>query len=154
MIPIPGINSLIDGVGKIIGKFKHSPAEKAAAMLEVGKLHHSLVQEALAFEIEQVKAQASIILAEANSGSWLTNNWRPMLMVVFMAIIVNNFLIWPYSMELGIAAKQLEFPLWMQDLLKLGVGGYLGARSVEKVVPAAITAWKGATSSSSSKDSS
>ena len=68
MIPIPGINTLIDSVGKIIGKFKHSPEEKAQAMLEVGKLHHNMVQEALKFEIAQVQTQASIILAEAKAG--------------------------------------------------------------------------------------
>ncbi len=142
MIPIPGINTLIAGVGKIIDKFKHAPAEKAAAHLALGKLHHNMVQEALKFEIAQVQTQASIILAEAKSG-WLTKNWRPMLMIVFMVIIVNNFLIWPYSHELGIVAKQLPFPVWMQDLLKLGVGGYIGGRTVEKVIPAAIGAWKG-----------
>ncbi len=145
MIPIPGINSLIEGVGNIISKFKHSPAEKAEAMLELGKLHHTMVQEALKFEIAQVQAQASIILAEAKSG-WLTRNWRPMLMLTFMAIIVNNFLIWPYSTELGIVAKELAFPVWMQDLLKIGVGGYIGGRSAEKIIPATVAAWKGSKS--------
>ena len=147
MIPIPGINTLISSVGKIIDKFKHSPAEKAAAHLELGKLQHNMVQEALTFEIKQVQAQASIILAEAKAG-WLTRNWRPMLMIVFMVIIVNNFLIWPYSHELGIVAKQLEFPVWMQDLLKLGVGGYIGGRTVEKVIPATVAAWRGSKSKS------
>ena len=148
MIPIPGINTLIGSVGKIIDKFKHSPAEKAAAHLELGKLHHNMVQESLKFEIEQVKAQASIILTEAKSG-WLSRNWRPMLMLVFMAIIINNFLIWPYSTELGIVAKELAFPVWMQDLLKVGVGGYIGGRSAEKIIPATVAAWKGTTSKKS-----
>ena len=148
MIPIPGINLLVSGVGKIIDNLHTSGEEKAAAKLSLGKLQHEMVQDSLKFEIEQVKARASIILAEANSGSWLTNNWRPMLMVVFMAIIVNNFLIWPYSVEFGIAAKQLEFPTWMQELLKLGVGGYIGARSAEKLIPATVAAWKGSKSKS------
>ncbi len=142
MIPIPGISQIFTGVGKIISKFHASPEEKATAILELGKLHHATVQDALNFEIDQVKTQASIILAEAKAG-WLTRNWRPMLMIVFMVIIVNNFLIWPYSQELGIVAKQLEFPVWMQDLLKIGVGGYIGGRTVEKVIPAALGAWKG-----------
>lgn len=142
MIPILGINTLIAGVSKIIGKFKHSPAEKAESLLELGKLQHELVSDALNFEIVQVTQQAQVIMAEAKNG-WLSRSWRPILMFVFMAIIINNFLIWPYSQELGIVAKQLEFPVWMQDLLKLGVGGYIGGRTVEKVIPAAIGAWKG-----------
>ncbi len=142
MIPIPGINALIDSVGKIIGRFKHSPEDKAAAMLEVGKLHHSLVQDSLNYEITRVNAQSKIIIAEAKSG-WMSRSWRPILMFVFMAIIINNFIIWPYSTELGVVAKQLDFPGWMQDLLKLAVGGYIGGRSAEKIIPAAIGAWKG-----------
>lgn len=145
MIPIPGINSLIKAVGGIFDEFIHSGEEKAAATLELGKLQQTIVQDSLAFEIEQVKAQAAVILAEAKSG-WLTRNWRPMLMMVFMAIIVNNFLIWPYSTEMGIVAKELAFPVWMQDLLKIGVGGYIGGRSAEKIIPATVAAWKGSRS--------
>ncbi len=145
MIPIPGINALVSGVDKIISRFKASPEEKATASLELGKLHHKMVQESLTFEIEQVQAQSAIIIAEAKSG-WLSRSWRPMLMFVFMAIIINNFLIWPYSTEMGIVAKQLDFPVWMQELLKLGVGGYIGGRSAEKIIPATVAAWKGSKS--------
>ena len=107
MIPIPGINSLVNGVGKIIDNLHTSGEEKAAAKLKLGALQHTMVQDALKFEIEQVKAQASIILAEAKAG-WLTRNWRPMLMIVFMAIIVNNFIIWPYQTQLGFTSWRLR----------------------------------------------
>ena len=147
MIPIPGINALVNGVGKIIDNLHTSGEEKSAAKLALGQLQHKMVQESLAFEIEQVKAQSAVIIAEAKSG-WLSRSWRPILMFVFMAIIINNFLIWPYSTEMGIVAKQLEFPVWMQDLLKIGVGGYIGGRSAEKLIPAAIGAWKGSKSKS------
>ena len=140
-----GINSVVGGIKGILDKFIHSPEDKAQANLALGKIQHDAVQKALEFEIKQVRAQADIIIAEAKSG-WLSRSWRPILMFVFMAIIVNNFLVWPYSMELGITAKVLEFPVWMQDLLKIGVGGYIGGRSAEKIIPATVAAWKGSKS--------
>ncbi len=136
------INALVNAAGSIIDNLHTSQEEKDAAKLAIGKVQHSLVQDALAFEIEQVKAQSAIIIAEAKSG-WLSRSWRPILMFVFMAIIVNNFIVWPYSTELGITAQQLDFPKWMQDLLKMGVGGYIGGRSAEKIIPSAIEKWRG-----------
>lgn len=143
------INLLAKTASDIIDNLHTSQEEKDAAKLAIGKVQHSAVQDALSFEIEQVKAQSAIIIAEAKSG-WLSRSWRPMLMFVFMAIIINNFIIWPYSTELGITAQVLEFPAWMQDLLKLGVGGYIGGRSAEKIIPATVSAWKGSTSSDNS----
>lgn len=137
---ILGINSLINGVGKIIGKFKHSPAEKAAAMLALGKLQHSAVQTALTFEIEQVKAQSAIIVAEAKSG-FLSRSWRPILMLSLTAILVNNFLVYPYLS--GEGAVMLDFAPEFWTMLQVGIGGYIGGRSAEKIIPAAIGAWKG-----------
>ncbi len=142
-----GISTIVGGVKSILDKFIHSPEDKAQANLALGKIQHSAVTKALEFEITQVRAQADIIIAEAKSG-WLSRSWRPILMFVFMAIIINNFIIWPYSAELGIVAKQLDFPVWMQDLLKLAVGGYIGGRSAEKIIPATVAAWKGTKSKS------
>ena len=37
------------------------------------------------------KAAADIILAEAQSDSWLASSWRPLLMMVITAIVAWNF---------------------------------------------------------------
>lgn len=144
---ILGIGKFTGAVKGILDKFIHSPEDKAQAALALGKIQHDAVHKALEFEIQQTRAQADIIIAEAKSG-WLSRSWRPILMFVFMAIIINNFLIWPYSTELGLVAKQLPFPVWMQDLLKIGVGGYIGGRSAEKIIPATVEAWRGSKSES------
>lgn len=135
-----GINTLINGVDKIIGRFKVSPSEKATARLDLGKLQHSMVQDALSFEIEQVKAQSAIIVAEAKSG-FLSRSWRPILMLSLTAILVNNFLVYPYLA--GEGAVMLDFAPEFWVMLQVGIGGYIGGRSAEKIIPAAIGAWTG-----------
>ena len=142
MFLISGINTLVKSVGKIIDSLHTSQEEKDAAKLSLGKLQHGMVQDALTFEIEQVKAQSAIIIAEAKAG-WLTSNWRPMLMVTFMAMLINNYIVYPYTYDLDIGTKMLEFPPEMWSLLKLGVGGYIGGRTAEKIIPSAISKWQG-----------
>ena len=87
----------------------------------------------------QIKSQVAVIVAEAQ-GSWLQKNWRPMLMCLFGVIIANNYVLYPYLMlfsETAASTTQLPIPPNMWGLLKLGIGGYVVGRSVEKVVGAA-----------------
>ena len=81
-------------------------------------------------------AQASIIQTEAASQHWLAANWRPILMLVFGGLIVARWFGW--------AAPNLSndeyLALW--DIVKIGLGGYVIGRSVEKVVPSVAQALK------------
>jgi hypothetical protein len=89
--------------------------------------------------VELLKAQTAIILAEAKGG-WLQRNWRPTLMMTFMIIIANNYIVHPY-LQLFAPGKSLalELPPEMWSLLKIGVGGYVVGRSVEKVTAGGVT---------------
>lgn len=89
--------------------------------------------------LELLKGQIQIILAEARGG-WLQRNWRPMLMCTFMTIIANNYIIHPY-LALFFPGKSLmlTLPPEMWSLLKIGVGGYVVGRSVEKVTAGGVT---------------
>ncbi|MCK5606200.1 hypothetical protein KAR91_30150 [Candidatus Pacearchaeota archaeon] len=87
----------------------------------------------------QIKSQVEVIVAEA-TGSWLQKNWRPMLMCLFGIIVANNYVVYPYLMlfsETAAATTQLPIPPNMWGLLKLGIGGYVVGRSVEKIAGAA-----------------
>ncbi len=137
---ILGIGKIVGGVKSILDKFIHSPEDKAQATLALGKLQHSAVQTALKFEIEQVKAQSAIIVAEAKAG-FLSRSWRPILMLSLTAILVNNFLVYPYLS--GEGAVMLDFAPEFWTMLQVGIGGYIGGRTAEKIIPAAIGAWKG-----------
>lgn len=78
---------------------------------------------------ELMQAQASIIRAEAQGKGWLQNNWRPITMISFLALL---FAYW-----FGYAPDYVrENPALVEklfDLLQIGIGGYIAGRSVEKV---------------------
>lgn len=88
---------------------------------------------------EQIQAQAKVIVSEAQSKSWLARNWRPILMLSFTAIIVNNYILNPWLSAMFSLDVVMEIPEPMWGLLKLGVGGYIMGRSAEK----GIELWKG-----------
>lgn len=84
--------------------------------------------------ITLLQGQIDVILAEAKGDSWLQRNWRPLLMLTIIVIILNNYVIAPYILLfLPGKAIMLELPGWMGALLTTGVGGYIGARTIEKV---------------------
>jgi hypothetical protein len=72
------------------------------------------------------KARAGIVQAEVG-GSGIKAWWRPVTMLIFVAIVVARFL--------GYDAKAMTpddyAQLWV--LIKIGLGGYVGGRSLEKI---------------------
>jgi len=57
-------------------------------------------------------------------------------MLVFVAIIANNYIVAPYLQAMFHVGLTLTIPPEMWDLLKLGSGGYVAGRSMEKAVSA------------------
>lgn len=113
------------GLGKVIDKFV---MDKDAAI----KLEAELTQVL-------ANAQRDIIVAEAQGQSWLQRNWRPLLMMTFMVIIANNYILVPYVQAFGATVPTLTIPQGMWALLNVGVGGYIVGRSGEKIAKT----WKG-----------
>jgi len=90
-------------------------------------------------ESKMMEAKAKTIVAEANSEHWVVASWRPITMLVFVAIIANNYIFAPYFKSWGYDVPTLDIPPNMWTLLQLGIGGYIAGRSGEKMVKV----WKG-----------
>lgn len=83
----------------------------------------ALLSEALTNERSFVDAARDVIVAEAQSDSFLARNWRPAVMLMF-AVMVGK------EAFLGDLAN---IPERMWSLLQLGIGGYVVGRSAEKI---------------------
>ena len=128
MFDFPG---MVSGITGLAGKFIEDKDKK-------NELEQAIKAQMLKHEIQFVSYQRDIITAEAKSQSSLARNWRPITMLVFVAIIFNNYLLFPYIQLFGGTAVQLAIPDDMWDLLKLGITGYILGRSAEK----GIESWK------------
>jgi hypothetical protein len=118
------------GIGaKLIDKIIPDKEAADKAKLELLKLD----QEG---KLTELKAQAQIINTEAASQHWLAANWRPLTMLVFVALIVARWFGWAAPN----LAEEEYIKLW--SIVELGLGGYVIGRSVEKIVPTIAGALK------------
>jgi hypothetical protein len=89
--------------------------------------------------------QRDLLTIELRSESWLTRSWRPMLMYLIMLMLAVYGLLLPMFEAMfgkldGFEPRWHQFPDGLWTLLMLGVGGYIGGRTVEKLVRAGISA--------------
>lgn len=130
---LAGIAALLGPLGSIIEKVIPDP-NKAA------EIKAQMQTEMFRADSEFYKAAGGIVKAEAAGESWLQRNWRPLTMLAFVTIIVNNYIIAPYVAFFGtlfgadISLPILEIPAGMWGLLQIGIGGYVASRGVEKTV--------------------
>ena len=98
------------------------------------ELKNRLEQIKMDFVKEITKQKAEVIKTEAKSESWITRSWRPLIMLLFGIIIANNYILYPYLSLFFHNVPKLQIPPDMWQLLKIGLGGYVVGRTVEKVV--------------------
>ena len=122
-----GWGDAVKGVTDLVGQFVEDK-DKA------NELETAIKNKLVSLEQEVVKAQRDVIVAEANSQSFIASNWRPIMMLTFVFIIANNYILFPYVQLFGGTAIELKIPEAIWGLLKIGVGGYVVGRSGEKMV--------------------
>jgi len=99
-------------------------SEEVEKEIKLALLENSESLEALSGEI---------VLAEAKSSNWITAAWRPLLMMVIIAIVALNYLFFPVVNMLTGSVFLIELPKELWNLLQIGVGGYVVGRSGEKI---------------------
>jgi len=120
MLPI--ISAVMPVVGQVIDRLFPDTEKRDMAKLEI-------MAELQKQSAEIGKAAAGIINTEAASQHWLAANWRPLTMLTFVALIVARWLGWTAP-----GMSEAEY-LSLYDLMKIGLGGYVVGRTVEKVAP-------------------
>jgi hypothetical protein len=119
--------AIFDFGSTLLDKFFPDADEKAKAKLKLVELQAS-------GELTKLQTRAGIISAEAKSEHFLVAAWRPITMLIFVFIIANNYILYPYLSLFFDEAPKLDIPPDMWDLLKIGIGGYTVGRTVEKSV--------------------
>ena len=99
---------------------------------EAARIKATLQEMVLTGQMKEIEEAASIIRAEASGDSWLQRSWRPMVMLAFVGLIITRWM--GYATP---GMSEAEY-LSVYELIKLGLGGYVVGRSVEK----GIKVWK------------
>ena len=124
-IPIPILGGLMDMGKQLISSWFPDPQEADKKQLEF----LAIIQSG---KLKELEAAASVIVAESKSESWITRSWRPITMLTFVGLVAAHWL--------GFTAENItdEIVQSLLDIVKVGLGGYMVSRGVEK----SITKWK------------
>jgi len=128
----PLITQLISGIFKpaadLVDSLHTSEEERLDAKSRLLSVQAAVMDSAIDYESKALEAKAQIVNSEANSEHWITATWRPVVMLIFTGLVVARFL--GFQAE---GMSQTEYDqLWM--LIQIGIGGYIGTRSIEKIV--------------------
>lgn len=132
---IPVIGEIVDkGLG-IVDKFVEDKDQANKLKAEIKQQIEAQSHEQ---DVTRLKAQASIIKAEATGESPEQRKWRPHLMYLIMGLLAFNGAIVPlseamFNIDIPTLKAWEAIPPQMWQLLMIGVGGYIGGRSAEKV---------------------
>jgi hypothetical protein len=122
-----GAKETVDAIGNAIDKIDKSD-EKLEMQLKYKQLLMEIEGSYLNYENKLLENQSKIVETEAKGDSWLQRNWRPMLMVICMFIMLNNYVLVPYF---NLPVTVLDEHIW--SLMEMGVTGYVAGRSLEKI---------------------
>lgn len=107
-------------LGKVVERLIPDPDQAA-------KAKNQLVDMAVKGELDELAQRAGVIKAEAQGDGWLQRSWRPIVMLVFTALIVARWLGWS-APDLSEAVELKLF-----SIVQVGLGGYIASRGIEKV---------------------
>lgn len=111
----------------------HTSDEEAAKIKQaVFETQTNAAMQILDYEKQLLDSQKSIIVAEAQGGSWLQRSWRPITMLTFLGLVVAD--------SFGWLTNPLAPEAWA--LLQIGLGGYVAGRSLEKIAPKITESFK------------
>jgi hypothetical protein len=136
MIPLSVVTNLVTGV-------LNGPVSKAldGYIKDVElrrKLEADLQQRLMGQMGKLLEQETAIILAEVNSEHWLTRSWRPVLMLTLLGFVLLVGALLPL-LDAVVGAPVPFNPRWQAlppqfwEFLSIGVGGYIGGRSLEKI---------------------
>lgn len=111
--------SVLGGIKDIINEFHLSPGDKA-------RLEGAMREQEARLQTAVVAAASENIKAEANA-HWYSAAARPTFVYIVNAVVLNNYLIRPYTGSLPV-----DFPEPLYWLFGSVVLGYVGARTWER----------------------
>lgn len=122
------VGQIFAPAAQLIDDLHTSKEEKLDAKAKLLQMQIEAFKSAEEYESQLLEAKSTIITAEAKSESWIARNWRPITMLVFLALVVLD--------SFGVLATALAPEAW--TLLQIGLGGYVVGRSTEK----SLKVWK------------
>lgn len=126
------IGLIVDGIkaiGSIFDDVSTTDEERLTLKNKLIAIQNDMTSKMLEYQVKVAQFQSNIIVAEAQGESWLQRNWRPIIMLLFGFVVLYATLA-PLFGAPPVDMQGVPDKMW--TLLTVGIGGYIGGRSIEK----------------------
>lgn len=131
------IGTIVSGISSLLGEVTLDKDKAKELEFKAKQLEAQILSEHTKAITKITEEQSSIIKGEMTNGS---GQWRPRLMNLFMGMIAVHFLLaqvipyFVFMFDFNVILPEVpKMDDRVMDLLEMGLGGYIGARSLEKV---------------------
>ncbi len=121
---------IVGAVVDIFKKYQDRKMTEAELNAEVEKAVLGVIETT-------VRTQGDVIMQEARSEDWLTRNWRPVVALTaffsywYVVVLYPHLFTWGWIGKVGFGEKGLENLFYLTIVC---VGGYIGGRTIEKII--------------------
>lgn len=136
------IASIFKPAVKLVDELHTSDEERLKYKAQTLDTYVKAIEVGLQYEQEALDKKAEIIKAEAQSQFKLAAVWRPVTMLGFLAVVMNNYVLVPYLGAFGFEVPAVPIGDEMWQLLQIGIGGYIVSRGAEKIAPSIVESLK------------
>ncbi len=121
-------------LGPLFGIIDQAVTDKDKA----AELKQEVQMAVLSIQEKTLESQKDVIIAEAQGDSWLQRTWRPMFMVLLMGSMIVSVVggMFGYGANIASGWDSINDSAWL--LMQIGLGGYIGGRTIEKTAKTAI----------------
>jgi len=122
------IKDVFTPASELIDDVHTSDEERLQLRNALAKIEQATTAKVIEYESKLLDLKTKIILAEATSDNWLVSSWRPLTMLAFVGIVISY---WFGYQPVNMTQETLGDVF---SLIKIGLGGYVAGRSIEKSV--------------------
>jgi hypothetical protein len=124
------IDSILKNLNSLITTDKERAKTKALLLQELNRFGGSLIEE---YKAESMRVKDTIPQADL-APSWLTQNIRPLVLLILVVFFGTFSLIQGFSKGLSLPPEVMES---LRELVVTAIGFYFGGRTIEKLIPLA-----------------
>lgn len=127
----PAIVAGISAIGGFFSNYFKTKQQGIAALSGGAQAVIQLLNNTQMSEAERERAISEVIAAEAQSESWLTRSWRPLVAIILWGMVFAMFMGYnPAAFD----AEMTDTKMWVLETARWCLFGYMPIRSVDKWV--------------------
>lgn len=115
------VTGLFSPVQKIIDRTVTTDKDRLELSNELARIQSDVQSKLIGLQEKAMAADVAVRQAELSSSSWLSSNWRPIMVLVCFALIIAS------SFKLCVLDPKI------MDTFQYLISGYAGGRTIEKV---------------------